>query len=331
MITGAAGFIGFHSSKAFLVAEWEVIAIDNLDDYYSVSLKKDRIKELSRFDNFSFFTFSLTEFEKLHNIIVKYKPAFVLHLAAQAGVRYSLEQPKAYIDANIVATFNLLEAIKDKSVYHAMFASSSSVYGANTQIPFTESDQTETPLSLYAATKKSCEVMSHAYSHLFNIPITMLRFFTVYGPWGRPDMALFKFTQNILEQKPIDIYNKGEMLRDFTYIDDLIEKIYKLSQVAPHTSNKKKVNNLNTVNNVAPFRVINLGNQDRIRLLDFISALEDALKVKAKKNFLPLQRGDVPNTISDSTELRRLIGNTKRTNFRDGIINFVEWYKNYYG
>ena len=253
----------------------------------------------------------------------------IVHLAAQAGVRYSIENPKAYIDANILGTFNILEASKRLGVGHLLMASTSSVYGANLDMPFREIDSTDTPLTLYAATKKANESMAHSYAHLWNIPITMFRFFTVYGPWGRPDMALFKFVAAILEQKPIDIYNNGKMYRDFTYVEDLVKAISLLMKANPNEKNLK-VTEGDSLSSVAPFRVLNIGNSDKVMLLDFIDAIEEILKIKAVRNYMPMQMGDVHATWADTSLLKELIGFIPQTNYRDGIEKFISWYRNYY-
>jgi len=329
LITGTAGFIGFHLSKLLLSHGHMIHGYDGITNYYDVKLKHDRQEILSKNLNFTFTKGMLEDSDKITKIVKEFKPEIIIHLAAQAGVRYSLENPRAYIDSNIVGTFNLLEAAKNINVSHLLMASTSSVYGANSKMPFTELDKTDTQLTIYAATKKANESMAHSYSYLWKLPTTIFRFFTVYGPWGRPDMALFKFVDAILKDKPIDIYNNGNMHRDFTYIDDLIFSIESLIDNSPNiTTKKKKI--INSTSPVAPFRIVNIGNSERISLLDFIEAIENILSKKAKRNYLPMQKGDVLATWADTTLLKDIIGNSKQTNYKKGIIYFIEWYKQYY-
>ena len=302
-----------------------------MDNYYDVNLKKARLNILKKYKNFSF-TKGLIENEKLLNkSILNFKPAIIIHLAAQAGVRYSISRPEKYLNSNIFGTFNVLKAAKKINVKHLIIGSSSSVYGANNKFPFKEIDKTDHQLSFYAATKKSTESLSHSYSNLWAIPITMLRFFTVYGPWGRPDMAYFKFTKKILNGKKIDIYNKGKMYRDYTYIDDITNGIIKLINKPPIVKRKRKRKIKNdSLSPVAPFRILNIGNNKKIYLLDFINALEKELSKKVKKNFLPMQKGDVHSTLSDSSLLKKITGYNPKTSYKIGIKKFVKWYIYYY-
>lgn len=331
LITGAAGFIGFHLAVKLLKLGHRVHGYDALTDYYDVNLKKQRLKILGEFENFTMTIAKLENFEVLKLCTVKAKPHFIIHLAAQAGVRYSIENPRAYIDANIFGSFNILEVSKQVMPNHLMMASTSSVYGANTKMPFTESQKTNTPLTLYAATKKANEEIAHSYSNIYNIPITMCRFFTVYGPWGRPDLALFKFVKAILQDQKIDIYNYGKMYRDFTYIDDLTHSLSLLMHQIPNLAIDNSFNKVDTISPVAPFRVVNIGNSTKVKLMDFIEAIELELGVVAKKNFMDLQIGDVPATFADTTLLKSLIGYVPSTHYNDGIREFVKWYREYYG
>ena len=328
-ITGSSGFIGFHATKRFLDKGFKVCGFDSMNKYYDINLKKSRLKILRRYKNFSFTKGKLENKNALNNQVLKFKPSIILHLAAQAGIRYSVDNPAAYLQSNIVGTFNVIEVAKKINVKHLIIGSSSSVYGANKKIPFQEIDKTDHQISFYAATKKSTESLAHSYSSLWKIPITMLRFFTVYGPWGRPDMAYFKFTKNILEGKKIDIYNKGIMYRDYTYIDDIIDGIYKLINKAPSTKINKKIKN-DSISPVAPFRILNIGNTKKVYLLDFINTLEKELNKKAIKKFLPMQKGDVHSTLSDSFLLKRLTGYNPKTDYKKGIQKFIKWYLNYY-
>lgn len=327
-ITGSAGFIGFHLSKRLLENGHVVRGIDSLTDYYDVNLKKDRQAILQNFENFTVCNGDICDIQTLNNELNEFKPNIIVHLAAQAGVRYSLENPQSYIETNINGTFNILEAVKSNSVDHLLMASTSSVYGANRDIPLTETQRTATPLSLYAASKSANEAMAHSYSHLYNIPVTMFRFFTVYGPWGRPDLALFKFVKAMLEGNPIDVYNNGDMYRDFTYIDDLVSSIIDLINNTP-SSDIHEVTGGST-SPVAPFRVVNIGNSDQIKLTEFIQEIEKYLGVEAKKNFLPMQAGDVPSTLADVNSLKLITGNHSHTHISVGIKKFVEWYIDYY-
>ena len=328
-ITGSSGFIGFHLSKKLLDSGHSVHGFDSMNNYYDVKLKKARYEILKRYKKFSFTKNNLENQKALSNTILKFKPKIIIHLAAQAGVRYSIEKPRVYLDSNITGTYNIIELAKKVNVKHLLIASSSSVYGANKKLPFKEIDKTETQLSIYAATKKSTESIAHSYSNIWKVPITMLRFFTVYGPWGRPDMALFKFTKGIIDNKKIDIYNKGKMYRDFTYIDDIVNGIKALINKAPNLKQLNKIKN-DSLSSVAPFRVLNIGNTRKVFLLDFIDALEKELGKKAIRNYMPMQKGDVKMTLSDTTLLKKLTGYNPKTNFRLGIKNFLKWYLSYY-
>jgi UDP-glucuronate 4-epimerase len=329
LITGSSGFIGFHLARKLLKKGIEVHGYDSLNNYYDVKLKKDRNKILEKYKNFSFTKSKLENKKTLEKTFNKFKPNIVIHLAAQAGVRYSLKNPDVYLETNILGTFNIIKIAKKIKVKHLIIGSSSSVYGANKKIPFQEIDKTDHQVSFYAATKKSTESLAHSYSSLWRLPVTMLRFFTVYGPWGRPDMAYFKFTKKILTGKKIDIYNKGKMFRDYTYIDDIVDGIYKLLNKAPTINSKKKFKN-DSLSPVAPFRILNIGNTKKISLLDFINTLEKELNKKIKRHYMPMQKGDVHSTLSDSSLLKRITGYNPRTNYKTGIKNFINWYLNYY-
>ncbi|MGV2978549.1 GDP-mannose 4,6-dehydratase [Roseibium alexandrii] len=327
-ITGSAGFIGFHLAELLLQEGWEVAGFDGLSDYYDVRLKERRHEILHQHGTFSSTIAQLEDATSVSESIADFKPDVIIHLAAQAGVRYSLENPRAYVDANVVGTLNVMEAARAANVQHLLMASTSSVYGANTDMPFNEQQKTDTPLTIYAATKKANEAMGHAWAHIHQIPITMFRFFTVYGPWGRPDMALFKFTKGILEGTPIDIYNHGDMYRDFTYVADLVRGIRGLMDAVPGSGDAtSEIDNLSPV---APYRVVNIGNSDKVRLLDFIEAIEDELGKKAIRNLMPMQTGDVPATWADATLLQDLTGYKPETPFREGVAKFVQWYRDYY-
>ena len=328
-ITGASGFIGFHVAKKFLDKGFVVHGFDSMNNYYDIKLKKSRLSILKKYKKFSF-TKGLLENQKLLNqSVTKFKPSIIIHLAAQAGVRYSIDNPDIYLNANIIGTFNVINISNMVRVKHLMIGSSSSVYGANKKIPFQEIDKTDHQVSFYAATKKSTESIAHSYSSLWKLPITMLRFFTVYGPFGRPDMAYYKFIKKILEGKKIDIYNMGKMYRDYTYIDDIVDGIYKLSNKIPSLKSKKKFRN-DSLSPVAPFRVLNIGNTKKIFLLDFINTLEKELNKKIKKNYMPMQKGDVRSTLSDSSLLKRITGYNPKTNYKVGIKKFINWYLDYY-
>jgi UDP-glucuronate 4-epimerase len=329
LITGSSGFIGFHLSKLLLEKGNNVHGIDSMNNYYDVSLKKARLKILLKYKKFNFSKTNLENNKKVENIFIKFKPKIVIHLAAQAGVRYSIDKPRVYLKSNINGTFNVIESSHKIGIKHLIMASSSSVYGANRKIPFKEIDKTETQLSIYASTKKSNESMAHSYSNIWNIPITMLRFFTVYGPWGRPDMALFKFTKGIIENKKIDIYNNGKMYRDFTYIDDIVNGIDLLINKPPSLKHRKKYKN-DSLSSVAPFRVLNIGNTKKVYLLNFIKEIEKELGKKAIRNYMPLQKGDVKQTLSDTSLLKSITKYNPKTNYKTGIKNFLKWYQEYY-
>jgi UDP-glucuronate 4-epimerase len=328
-LTGSSGFIGFHLSKKLLDKGHNVHGFDSMNNYYDVKLKKKRYKILSTYKNFLFTKSDIENRKNLSKTILKFKPKIIIHLAAQAGVRYSIEKPRVYLDSNITGTYNIIELAKKVNVKHLLIASSSSVYGANTKLPFKENDKTETQLSIYAATKKSTESIAHSYSNIWKIPITMLRFFTVYGPWGRPDMALFKFTKGILNKKKIDIYNRGKMYRDFTYIDDIVDGISALINKAPRLKQLGKIKN-DSLSPVAPFRILNIGNTHKVYLLDFINTLEKELGIKAIRNYMPMQKGDVKMTLSDTTLLKKLTGYNPKTSYKVGIKKFLKWYLVHY-
>lgn len=326
-VTGSAGFIGFHVCRQLLQRGHNVVGYDSMSPYYDPKLKAARVEILSKFDQFAFNVAPLENADRLEEIFATQKFDAVIHLAAQAGVRYSLENPRAYLDSNLAGSFNLLEVIRRHPAGHLLLASTSSVYGGNQKIPFEETDQTDQPLTFYAATKKSMEVMAHSYSHLFRIPTTTFRFFTVYGPWGRPDMALFKFVSAILRGEPIDIYGEGKMSRDFTYIDDLVESIIRLIDVVPGDVPQTPED---TLSRVAPYRVVNMGGGQPVKLMDFVEQIEVALNQKAKRNMLPMQSGDVPNTFASPKLLQALINYKPHTPFEGGIREFVSWYRSYF-
>jgi len=330
LLTGAAGFIGMHVTEKLLSRDFEVIGVDNLNDYYDVSLKEARLKRIIDHQNFTFHKLDINNKDALFEIFNNEKPSHVLHLAAQAGVRYSLENPHAYIDSNIQGFLNILEGCRSIEVKHLVYASSSSVYGGNTNYPFHEAQNIDHPISLYAATKKANELMAHTYSHLFNIPTTGLRFFTVYGPWGRPDMALFLFADAIKRKAAIDVYNFGKMVRDFTYVDDIVESVSRVL-LKPATPNKDFNSELpDPSSSAAPYLVFNIGNGQPTPLMEYIEALENAFDVKVEKNFLPIQPGDVPMTSSDCSRLYDWIGFKPNTSVQTGVLNFANWYKDYY-
>ncbi|NCC24920.1 MAG: NAD-dependent epimerase [Deltaproteobacteria bacterium] len=330
LVTGAAGFIGFHLCRSLVLDGYPVVGVDNLDPYYSVQLKRDRLAILEPNALFDFTESSVADERALTSIFNRFAPTHVVHLAAQAGVRYSLANPKAYVDANLVGFANVLECCRQHHVRHLVFASSSSVYGLNTDMPFSVRQNVDHPISLYAATKKSNELMAHSYSYLYDMPCTGLRFFTVYGPWGRPDMALFRFTSAMLEGKPIDVYNQGHMKRDFTYIDDSVECVRRLVHLPPVSNPDWDGRRPNPATSPSPYRILNIGNGRTVGLMEFVSALEECLGAKANCNFLPMQPGDVAETHADSTELFDLIGFRPKTTVRDGIRSFVDWYKAYF-
>ena len=332
LVTGSAGFIGFHISKKLLDKGWKVIGLDCMSDYYDVSLKEKRENILNQNSRYSSIHKKIEADNVLMNLFAKERPSIVIHLAAQAGVRYSIEDPRVYLESNIIGTFELLEAARCYPPEHMLLASTSSAYGANDNMPYAENMQSDHQMSFYAATKKSTENMAHSYSHLFNLPITVFRFFTVYGPWGRPDMAIFKFTEAILSGDTIDVYNFGEMYRDFTYIDDLINGMNLLIDKVPETGGENKKNYQTDHNSspVAPFRLVNIGNSKSEKLTDFIEALEKALGMTAIKNFLPMQPGDVPATLASTDLLKSLTGYRPQTDIASGVNSFVKWYRNYY-
>ena len=329
IITGSSGFIGFHLCRKLLENGIKVHGIDSMNNYYDVNLKKARLKILKKYKNFSFTKIKLENQTKLNQTFFKFRPKIVVHLAAQAGVRYSIKKPRVYLDSNITGTYNIIEISKKTKVKHLVMASSSSVYGANKKIPFKEVDKTDTQLSIYAATKKSNESMAHSYSNIWKIPITMLRFFTVYGPWGRPDMALFKFTKGILKNKKIDIYNNGKMYRDFTFIDDIVNGIQSTIKKIPNKNQLGKFKN-DSLSRTAPFRILNIGNTKKVYLMDFIKQIERELGKKARKNFMPLQKGDVTQTLSNTNLLKQITGYNPKTNYKEGIKKFINWYVKYY-
>ena len=330
-ITGSAGFIGFHLSKLLLKEGFRVQGFDGMTDYYDVKLKRHRHEILLKDTAFTATEALLEDEEMLSITVEKFQPDVIIHLAAQAGVRYSLQNPRIYLQSNVIGTFNLMEAAQELAVKHLLMASTSSVYGSNEQMPFMETDKADTQLSIYAATKKANESMAHAYAHLWNLPTTMFRFFTVYGPLGRPDLALFKFVDAILDGRPIDIYNNGEMFRDFTYVDDLVRGIFLLMTAVPELPSKiGDIIEGDNLSPVAPFRVVNIGNSDKVNLLDFIDAIESELGIKAKRNYMNMQKGDVPGTWANTDLLKRLTGYQPETNYREGISRFISWFRDYY-
>ena len=328
LVTGTAGFVGFHVAKRLLADRHQVTGIDGMTPYYDVTLKERRHAVLNAMPGFSAHRLMLEDAEALARVYERASPDVVIHLAAQAGVRYSIENPRAYIDSNIVGTFNILEQCRARAPRHLVIASTSSVYGANTDMPFAETDRADTPLTLYAATKKSNELMAHCYAHLWNIPTTMFRFFSVYGPWGRPDMALFKFVDRMLKDEPIDVFNHGKSQRDFTYIDDLVEAIMRLVDRVPVAGKPVAAND--SLSPVAPFRVVNIGGGHMTQLMDFIAEIEAALGRPAKRNYLPMQTGDVPSTDASTELLEALIGYRPATPVAAGVRAFVAWYRDYH-
>lgn len=330
LVTGAAGFIGFHLSKKLCSLGYAVTGIDNLNDYYEVSLKEARLAILEKTEGFSFHKLELTDKKGIDALFEKHKFSYVVNLAAQAGVRYSLTNPYAYLESNLHGFLNILEACRHTGVKHLVYASSSSVYGANKNMPFSVHHNVDHPISLYAATKKSNELMAHTYSALYNLPTTGLRFFTVYGPYGRPDMALFIFTKAILEGQPIDVYNHGKMKRDFTYIDDIVEGIVRLIPTLPKANPSWSGANPDAATSFAPYRLYNIGNNNPVELLHFIEVLEEKLGKKAVKNLMPIQEGDVPETFADVDALAEAVGFRPSTPIEEGIEKFVTWYKEYY-
>ncbi|MCP4888670.1 MAG: NAD-dependent epimerase [Planctomycetaceae bacterium] len=330
LVTGTAGFIGFNLAKRLLARGVNVVGFDNVNDYYSVQLKRDRLSQLRDFDSFTFVEADLADAETVNGLFAKHDFERVINLAAQAGVRYSLTNPHAYIQSNIVGFTNILEACRHAKTPHLTYASSSSVYGGGTKMPFATSSKVDHPLSLYAATKKSNELMAHTYSHLYGLPTTGLRFFTVYGPWGRPDMALFLFTKAILEGQPIDVFNEGKMSRDFTYIDDIVEGVDRTSEQIAKPDPSWDSDDPNPSSSHAPYRVFNIGNNQPVELSYFIEVIEKALGVTAKKNLLPMQPGDVPATYADIDALEASVGFRPSTSIETGVSRFIEWYREYY-
>jgi UDP-glucuronate 4-epimerase len=329
LVTGTAGFIGFHLTRRLLAEGYHVIGIDNMNDYYDVQLKKDRLKLLEGNAHFEFYQLDLSDRDRLYQLFEDKSIPIVINLAAQAGVRYSLSNPHSYVTSNLVGFVNILEACRHYSVGHLIYASSSSVYGANILIPFSTKHSVDHPVSLYAASKKANELMAHTYSHLFQIPTTGLRFFTVYGPWGRPDMAYYSFTKDIIEENTIKVFNNGDMRRDFTYIDDIVEGIVRLLDQPPKYNSEWDRLNPDPSSSYAPYKVYNIGNNNPVRLMDFINVLEKLIGKKAKMEFLPMQAGDVKETYADITDLNKDVGFYPTTSIEDGLAQFVNWYKLY--
>ena len=327
LVTGSAGFIGFHTAKRWLEDGWRVVGVDAFTEYYDPKLKRDRAAILAGYPNYTEVEARIETPGVLDALFAEHRPEHVIHLAAQAGVRHSIEAPRTYVEANIQGTFELLEAARAHPGAHLLLASTSSVYGANTRMPYAETAKADTQMSFYAATKKASEAMAHSYAHLYDLPVTMFRFFTVYGPWGRPDMALFKFVKAMLEGQSIDVYNHGKMRRDFTYIDDLIEAVWRLSECRPDAS----AGEFDSLSPVAPFRIVNIGKAQPDTLGDFIEQIEQTLGIRAQKNMMEMQLGDVPATWSDTTLLDALTGFQAPTGLDKGIPEFVSWYRGYYG
>ncbi|WP_277977447.1 NAD-dependent epimerase [Pantoea endophytica] len=330
LVTGAAGFIGFHVSQRLLAAGHQVVGIDNLNDYYDVSLKQARLDQNTQYPDFIFVKMDLADRQAISSLFAEHAFERVIHLGAQAGVRYSIENPHAYAEANLIGHLNILEGCRHHKIGHLLYASSSSVYGLNRKMPFSTDDSVDHPVSLYAATKKANELMSHTYSHLYQLPTTGLRFFTVYGPWGRPDMALFKFTRAMLAGEQIDVYNNGQMTRDFTYIDDIAEAIVRLQDVIPQPDDKWTVEAGSPASSSAPYRVYNIGNSQPTSLMTYIESLEKALGIEAKKNMLPMQPGDVLGTSADTQPLYEAINFRPQTSVELGVQHFVDWYRRFY-
>ncbi len=345
LITGVAGFIGFHTANKFINEGFDVVGLDSINNYYDVKLKYSRLQETGinkdkitygkltksdKFNNYQFIKLQLEDKEEILQLFKEQKFDYVCHLAAQAGVRYSIENPYVYFHSNINGFLNIIEAGKQTNIKHLVYASSSSVYGLNEEMPFSTSHNVDHPISLYAATKKSDELIAHAYSHLFKIPTTGLRFFTVYGPWGRPDMALFLFTKAIIEDKPINIYNNGDMMRDFTYVDDIVEGILRVTRHPAKTETKKTGTELDPALSTAPYKIYNIGNGNPVQLMDYVKAVETALGKDAKKNFMPMQPGDVQKTYADVDSLKKDFGYKPNTTINVGVTKFIDWYKMYY-
>lgn len=330
LVTGAAGFIGMSTALRLLARGDEVVGIDNLNDYYEVSLKEARLARLTGHANFRFIKMDIADRPAMAQLFASEKFDRVIHLAAQAGVRYSIKNPNAYVDSNLVGFVNVLEGCRHNQVAHLVYASSSSVYGGNTKMPFSEHDSVDHPVSLYAATKKANELMAHTYSHLYNLPTTGLRFFTVYGPWGRPDMSPFLFAGAMLASRPIDVFNHGNMRRDFTHIDDIVEGVIRTMDRVAEANPEYQSDEADPATSHAPYRVFNIGNNDPVQLLDFIGAIESALGITAEKRFLPMQDGDVPATFADTQLLNEWVGFAPSTPIQQGVDNFVAWYRDYY-
>lgn len=331
LVTGAAGFIGFHLSKRLIKDGYHVYGLDNLNDYYDVQIKHDRLKQLNQSDRFQFFKTNLADQDDLNRIFSAHPIDAVVNLAAQAGVRYSLINPQAYVDSNLVGFVNILECCRHHKIKHLVFASSSSVYGANTKMPFSVHHNVDHPVSLYAASKKSNELMAHTYSHLFDLPCTGLRFFTVYGPWGRPDMALFLFTKAIIDGKPIKVFNHGKMQRDFTYIDDIVEGVVRAMERIPQSNPSWRGDAPDPGTSYKPYKIYNIGNNSPVQLSEFILEIENALGRKAEKKYVDMQPGDVPATYADVDDLIQDVGFKPATPLSEGIHKFIAWYKSYYG
>ncbi len=334
LVTGAAGFIGFHYVQALCTGAqagvYEVLGIDCVNDYYDPSLKQDRLKVLEGLEHFEFKKVNLDDREAMNAVFSEFKPQIVVNLAAQAGVRYSIENPHAYVDSNLVGFMNVLEACRHNDVEHLIYASSSSVYGANAKVPFSTEDRVDHPVSLYAATKRANEMMAHTYAHLYRLPVTGLRFFTVYGPWGRPDMAYYKFTKAIYEGQAIDVYNDGDMMRDFTYIDDIVQAMVRLLDKPATVDQEWEAKNPNPSSSDAPYRLYNIGNNSPEKLMDMIAYLEEAIGIGAKKNFMPMQAGDVYATYADVEALEEAVDFKPSTPLKEGLAKFVDWYTEYY-
>jgi UDP-glucuronate 4-epimerase len=330
LVTGAAGFIGLHVALALVKRGDEVVGVDNLNDYYDVNLKRARLEELKPYANFRFIKLDIADRDGMERLFAKQCFTCVVHLAAQAGVRYSLKNPHAYVQSNLVGFLNVLEGCRTLRIEHLVFASSSSVYGANTKLPFSVNDNVDHPISLYAATKKANELMAHTYSYLYQIPATGLRFFTVYGPWGRPDMAMFLFTRAILEGQPIDVYNYGDMQRDFTYIDDVVEAVIRVIDKPPDSEPRKLREQPDGAAGAAPYKIYNIGNHQPVKLSEFIATLENVIEKKAVRNMLPMQAGDVPATYADVDDLREAVGFAPTTPLASGVERFVKWYRGYH-
>ncbi|MEI6895765.1 MAG: NAD-dependent epimerase [Colwellia sp.] len=330
LVTGAAGFIGFHVAQRLCEAGHQVIGLDNLNDYYDVDLKLARLNKLAAESLFSFVKLDLADRDGVAQLFLQQKFQRVIHLAAQAGVRYSIDNPMAYVDSNLVGHLTILEGCRNNQVEHLVYASSSSVYGLNNKVPFATSDSVEHPISLYAATKKSNELMAHSYSHLYDMPTTGLRFFTVYGPWGRPDMALFKFTKAIINGDSIDVYNKGDMRRDFTYIDDIVEGVLRVQDIIPSGNKNWQVETGSAAQSTAPYQLYNIGNGNPVKLTEFIASLERSIGVKAQQNLMPMQAGDVYQTYADVDDLFHATGYKPAMSVAQGVDNFVNWYRGFY-